>query len=474
MIINSSNFKPYFNLSLNNSENVLYQSIITDFSEAALKIALCLLTRKIFSFTPSHGLKAVIFANEKDELYGSILFLSSDMDVGLSLNNIVMYESFPLPFIYKKIKRRLNYGLKIKKELKPISALPLWEQCPDNFNLLNSIGNGTYGAVYKALQNDMLFAVKMSKIKPEAVSSPFDTTFSSWREVYILESIINPIVYGKKCPNLPLLYGKFTCKERELLVRQGKIKTNLVITAVELANGTLEDYLSVKRDENQLYCCLFQILAGLHAIQKYGQIMNFDIKTTNILYYEVEKGGFWQYTIRNKNYYIPNLGFLFVLNDFGISRSMSPSHPMHKDGKHRLGSRFGKIENGKIVPVNEGSDKFTLNKKQYLGREYILGEENNINFDPEIYPPFEFYNDTQDVIKMFVGGKKSTQQGEHQGVKNTVFVKALKPYIGPGHGFKEKKFNDNPATILAGFLIEKLFGNYTVKKNNIIEKYIMN
>ena len=48
--------------------------------------------------------------------------------------------------------------------------------------------------------------------------------------------------------------------------------------------------------------------------------MHFDIKKENILYYKINEGGYFQYKILDETFYVPNYGYLFVINDF-ISRS---------------------------------------------------------------------------------------------------------------------------------------------------------
>jgi hypothetical protein len=95
---------------------------------------------------------------------------------------------------------------------------------------------------------------------------------------------------------------------------------------------------------------------------------------------------------------------------------------------------------------------------------------------PEIIPPFEFYNDTQDVIRMFTGGKRTTQNGFHSTLKNIPekFVKELKKYIGPSESMKSgkhstnpnnpkkfRRFSVNPSHLVAGYFITDFFKKNT-------------
>jgi hypothetical protein len=64
---------------------------------------------------------------------------------------------------------------------------------------------------------------------------------------------------------------------------------------------------------------LFQIFVGILAIQRYFNIVHTDLHIKNILVHKVQPGGFWTYIIDKKRYYLPNLGYVFVLSDFGFS-----------------------------------------------------------------------------------------------------------------------------------------------------------
>ena len=64
---------------------------------------------------------------------------------------------------------------------------------------------------------------------------------------------------------------------------------------------------------------LFQITVGLYTIKKYFNMHHTDFHTGNILVHKVKPGGFWIYEINNTKYYLPNLGFIFLLSDFGFA-----------------------------------------------------------------------------------------------------------------------------------------------------------
>ena len=151
---------------------------------------------------------------------------------------------------------------------------------------------------------------------------------SSVKELYILKLLnrerktINTLHY-------PLFYGYTTCSESKLtdkeqdvpaLIRQNNSKGYMVIFN-ELLLGDLRYYIYNIAKENynlwlnaieQIYMCLaaFHATGLLHNDSHYG----------NFLYKKIKKGGYFKYIINGKDYYIPNLGYLWVIWDFGVSR----------------------------------------------------------------------------------------------------------------------------------------------------------
>lgn len=426
-----------------------------------------------------------------------------------------------LPDIYVDTKSRLRYGKKVYGKLKPIRDKGEWRQCPEKELTLKMLGKGCYGNVYKASKNSFKFAIKFSKLTKESLKTPYSLDYMCWYEAFFLTEIFKPMITDDICPNLPLIYDRFTCEKYKLTLKAGDEEHPCVVTAIELANGDLKQYLNnyitAESGEELLYSALFQIMAGLWAVQKHAQIVHYDIKKENILFYKIRPGGYFQYRILNQTFYVPNYGYLFILNDFGLSRSVSPKYPMYRSDKDKassLGSRYAYIEDGKFVPINitnegvntveiswvskgkveksRGCD-FSMSRNTHMLSLNSIGDKIiDLDFfsNPEITPPFEFYNDTQDVIRMFTGGKRTTQNGFHSTLKNipTTFTKLLKKYIGPSESMKSGKhsttptnpkkfgrFSTSPTQLLAGYFIADFYSknsSYLVKpEGRIIGRY---
>jgi hypothetical protein len=439
--------------------------------------------------------------------------------------------------IYLSYKQRILLKEKIKKELLPIHNIPEGEQCYNveklkkYLNVGKLIGSGDWGNVYSAYLNYFCsrykFAIKMSRISETDLKEPYSESSPSWYEFWLLKDIIKPLIEKKICPNLPLYIDTFLCNKCDFKIREKKQSHPCIITITEFANSDFKTFLLDSKNikDKIIYSALFQIMAGLHAIQMSGQILNNDIKSANILVYNVKPGGYWKYRIQNINYYVPNYGKMFVLNDFGVSQLYDPNFQLYSSKNTRvfnLGSRYAINMNEKFSPVQakyefikddliETSDiiwentiiskgaTYSLDRKtgqivmsktklSDIQKQYLF--ENGVNVNPNtweyfenpyIIPPFEFYNDVQDVLRMFVGGKRTTQNGYHKIFTSISqdFKESVIPYLGKSENAKSKNFSTDTFHVLAGSFIKNFFSSnynlgYTKKPNGkLIEFYNM-
>jgi hypothetical protein len=450
---------------------------------------------------------------------GSLVIFGSrfrtEWDFTIPESTITFAEENYLPDIYTTTQDRFKYYELINSTIDiEKNCFTLEEEEKINLHL---IGVGSYANVFKGNKGSLQFAIKFSKLNQEAVEHPFSLNYISWREVFFLKDIFKPLILNNICPNLPLLYQSFTCKEHELkLVNNKKQKYPCVVTMVELADGNLKQYLKlpeIKDDKDMIYSAIFQIMAALSTIQKYAQINHFDIKKENVLFYKIRSGGYFKYKIQNKTFYIPNKGYLFILNDFGISRCHSPKYEMYRNDNEtsfKLGHRYARIEkiegsptfvpieikeqkndndsivksnsllwidkNNKTITSNGAIFRMDRKTKEIFPSEFPIEWFEN----PETIPPFEFYNDTQDVIRTFTGGKRSTQEGYHKQVENIPkkIIRQLKMFAGPSDSVKKGKYDDSeikptnhifstkPSQVLASYFITDFFTKYTEYSKN--------
>lgn len=487
---------------------------------------------------------------EKNIIQKDNFYTLSFLNIHLHDNNIKVKNKITgklkdsLSKIYLSYKQRILLKEKIKHSLLPIHTIPEGEQCY-NINKLKKylnigklIGSGDWGNVYIACLNyfcsDYKFAIKMSRISEKDLKEPYSDSSSVWYEFWILKDIIKPLIEKKICPNLPLYIDTFLCNKCDFTIRNKNQQHPCIITISELATSDLKTFLMSESniEDKIIYSALFQIMAGLHAIQMSGQILNNDIKSTNILVYDVKPGGYWKYRIKNKNYYVPNYGKMFILNDFGVSQLYDPNFQLYSSKNKtifNLGSRYAININETFSPIkakyefisndlknttdivwknrNDSSSSFTSKGATYsldrktgqvvlsktrltdIQKDYLFKNGVNVNpntweffENPYIIPPFEFYNDVQDVLRMFFGGKRTTQNGNHKIFTSISqeFKDTLRPYLGRSENSKSKVFSLEVFHVLAGSFIKNFFGNtymhfnYTKKPNGkIIESYNM-
>ena len=450
-----------------------------------------------------------------------------------------------LTSVYLNNKMRVALARKFRNGLSGIRGIPEGDQCfmTNGINELSKyiklgklIGTGDWGNVYSACLTtekkcNRKFAIKMSRITDEDYKDPYTETSSAWYEIWMLKDIIKPLVKKNICPNLPLFIDTFLCSKCDFIFRKGDKTHPCIITAMELASGDMRDYLKFGSfSDKELYSALFQIMAGLHAIQMTGQILNNDIKAKNILYYNVKPGGYWHYKIGSQNFYVPNYGKMFVLNDFGVSTLYDPNfqlYPSKQRTTFNIGSRFAINIDETFSPVEAGTEFIgnelrktkpvkwtTITKgdlqqtsrgasykidrktgqviishtvltpiqKSYLFRKGVSTNPKTWDYfeHPYIIPPFEFYNDVQDTLRTFVGGKRTTQKGNHTlfPTISKKFQKTISAYLGLAENAKSREFSLHTYHVLAGSFIKQFFSktvNYQTKpKGKKISYYDMN
>ena len=259
------------------------------------------------------------------------------------------------------------------------------------------IGKGTFGNVYigcaPVTNCKYRFAIKLATVDKNTIKKPYNTSNRYWHEYFILHDIVKSIIDKKICPNLPYLINTFSCEqcdftffghknkwltEKDLAKgpQEYKDKKPCLIFIMELATGNdFNTWMKKPHTETELYNALFQLMAGIHAIQIHGQVINNDVKALNILTYDVKPGGYWKYTIQGKDYFIPNLGYLFIVNDFGVSSVNSPDFCL----KYKTSSKC--VSLGQRILILDGKYSILESKLKKIyddtGKEFIATDHHN-------------------------------------------------------------------------------------------------
>jgi serine/threonine protein kinase len=361
-----------------------------------------------------------------------------------------------------------------------------------HFKNVTNLGSGSFGFVRRALLNDVLetpLAIKEVKGKPTK-KNPIPVE-------YALALITQKALYGLECPSFIFLYFIAYCDDCNIDIETNKSKkpSHCYILGMELANFTLNvDYLY----QGYEWSNLFQMLSGLDFLQKYGIVHN-DIKKENILVKQNSTpNGIWEYIIDNKKYYIPNNGFTLCITDLGASKWY---HPKATISNNDLGERNFKVIGNDLYPFTskyymyEGKGKNSLQPNfpnttwvNWEGKTTLNHFFKGKNIEPSIevdlanffeFPASYFAWDVADVLRIFIGGQRTSQSGNHRTLDKTRIDKKFWNIV---------KLNDNPnkygytfsqtiSTIgtakyfLARKMIVAIFSDFTKIQPNIVERF---
>jgi Protein kinase domain. len=340
------------------------------------------------------------------------------------------------------------------------------------FEELTSIGKGSFSEVFLGLHSDTRISVAIKKSRTRKKTSP---------DEYKIHLMINQLLLGKCSQNFLFVYHMEmnTCT---ISLSSKSYNGLCYYLFLELADQSLPQ-LHMERLQVNVF---FQILTALNIIHtKYSLIHN-DIKSENILILKVKQGGFWKYVINNESYFVENLGYIAFVSDFGVSRSFDPNYSL--DGY--LGERNAFVRNGKFEPfitdsflsIDDKTKNLTKTKPYYFPwAQKDSGTRNRFckkfpypnSFDN--LPPFEFFYDLQDLVRIFLGGKRLSQPGFHDGMPLSDRLKQkLEEYKTTKGLFNSKWELDSVKLFIAEEMIKDFcieFDYFRQKTTNIIDKF---
>jgi hypothetical protein len=426
----------------------------------------------------------------------------------------------------------------LRSELSKYTSLKNGEQCIESdVQIIKDIAAGCFGSIHLAYLSGQPFALKktIEKMTKDAIEHAYDPRYEAWREINFLKPFLNSIVEKGICPNLPYIYSNLICNTCNFKLTVGKKITDKKNTPcntiiMELASGTLEKWIETPKDEDRQYACFFQCMAGIHAIQKYFQMSNRDIKSINILYKECQPGGYWEYVIQGKTYYIPNYGEVLLVNDYGVGMSFDSSFPpictkfapnrapkgaLPSLKSLRIGLRPFVITDGKFTSINytgamPGVSKYIHKKitpplivkdnvvktavntpvsvvlsdeqKSVLTKHGIPTDVSDPMFfsDPHVVPFLDMYVDTQDMIRTICGKfDRTVQDGTHSDLNFSKKLKdELSPYVYPVKDLELKNIREGiltPANTIAGYFITDFFNKRfnTRPSGELLQRFII-
>jgi hypothetical protein len=192
------------------------------------------------------------------------------------------------------------------------------------FNKIGLLGEGGQGKVYKYCDKECSgkeLAIKkmyLDKKQSKYVDDIFNVK-SFTQGVFIELSsfyLINEIILQNISPNFILNY------DYEFIERKNGICNDLYPYTGYFYNEYIEsetytEWVKKNHSIELWYNAYFQITTAIYTLQKYFNMTHLDLHSDNILVKKVKLSGYWSYIINGITYKVPNLGYIFYINDFG-------------------------------------------------------------------------------------------------------------------------------------------------------------
>jgi serine/threonine protein kinase len=323
---------------------------------------------------------------------------------------------------YKKLDKRIDESKILTKMFDDFisenNSICISGNKNNNFrNYLSNIeivGKGTFGVVYKAKflkisekENYDSFIIKEAFINDDYDQRLYSKKYKNKIKNYFdsenifLEAIRTEILEKKLCPNFTFFYNVAKCDSCVIqrlfdkTIQNGRCFVTFMETAsFDFNNKTLSTL------DSQL-SMLYQILIGFHYLHSVLAIRHNDFKPANILIKNIKPGGYFKYIIGKDVFFVKNTGFLVFISDFGASISFK---------KYNLGLRFAEVVYDGLKPKFVPFKKYHTNWYDKGKLVTIFSEEEVDVNQTNRFPPFEFFKDIQDILKLFVGGKHGAQE----------------------------------------------------------------
>ena len=247
-------------------------------------------------------------------------------NISFNLKKSSSFKSIIFNDIYKNNNKLLLYFDKFNKN----NCLELTDKynqylLSKDILLYKQIGSkSVFGIVYKSkIINDNDMPKFVSKI--QLITKEFK------QELLIFEKLSKYAIKNNIC-HFPILYATSKCnniikndKYPELLSKANNKYKNYSIILYELANGDLNSFIN-KYDSNlspklwkNIYEQIFMSIFLFHCLD----LNHGDSHNGNFLYTKIKAGGCFHYRIKDENYYIENIGYKWMIWDYGNTRKLS-------------------------------------------------------------------------------------------------------------------------------------------------------
>lgn len=225
--------------------------------------------------------------------------------VSANIYDRIIYYNKIIKF-FKLNKSNNNYCISIdsyNKEGKPIFKIG------NNIILKKQIGyQNAHGAIYLSSFRD-----KNKKLFKYAIKA-IPITYKTYIEVNIIEKL-NKVILADKSPHFPISYEIVKCLNNSNITAGFPLNNkDYYVYLNELASG---DFNSYNKNNSELSGnALAQTFISLMFYYKEIKSYHCDAHNGNFLYHNIKKGGYFHYRIFKQDYYIENLGYLWIIWDY--------------------------------------------------------------------------------------------------------------------------------------------------------------
>ena len=276
------------------------------------------------------------------------------MDDNIAANKITNLFK---PLLYKylgDINYRIKYYNIIHKYIKEYNEASK-KNCLKNYKeqffkigkriIVNKIlGEGQKGIVFDGYFKPNIKNEQYGKALKIAIKIS-DYTIRNDREVGVFKKLTS-YVLKNRCPHFPISFGVLQCDKKKIMEEMpsslsslSSLKVNIakhknleilkeneyLITIVELADGIFRDIMDTTTAKNisNLYNCSIQCLISIMFFNKYMNLCHDDAHYNNFIYFKIKPGGYFHYNVYGVDYYLKNVGYLMMINDFGLVEDLT-------------------------------------------------------------------------------------------------------------------------------------------------------
>ena len=311
-----------------------------------------------------------------------------------SLRNRVKYANEILRYGFlKKVKYNNLYDSDINPNNFKVNTLNNYN-LDDDVHLFKKIGtDSVYGSIYNT-------KYKINNKFYNICGKIMCNTSGNKQETKILAKV-SSLTLNKKTPHFPILYfNGYITKDNRLTLLNDKLPKSVknckkfIVNFNEIFSGDLKTFIDENKYNNNkdlLINALEQLFISILTFHKNMNLSHNDCHWGNFLYHKIKPGGYIHYKIFNKDIYLKNYGYLWIIWDYGLTSSLRNPLIDYTRVVHAFISEHDYGWNRHLNSVND------LNKPNRFNRGLAL--RNYITFKPTIsekeliYIMFSYHTD---------------------------------------------------------------------------------